>query len=164
MDLVDKVKSAGRKTALAFTLGSSLVLGGSGCALPAAAFIHGVAINNAAEKQAQATIKAAQIEADANQQQRNYVQQPIQPKSNNQKQNDFFTYRSFRGDLNNNGLYDKDEFIGQNEEEFEVDQNFGFGCKILNRVDATLTVTLYGWNRKISSADIKITHFVRSSN
>ena len=92
MDLVDKVKSAGRKTALAFTLGSSLVLGGSGCALPAAAFIHGVAINNAAEKQAQATIKAAQIEADANQQQRNYVQQPIQPKSNNQKQNDFFIF------------------------------------------------------------------------
>src|SRR3989344_3698206 len=88
---LDKLKQGGKRAALALTLGSSLLYN-SGCALPAAAFIHGVAINSAAETQAQAIRDAARMQTQANQPQVNQPQVTYIP-----RQNRFFAAESYKG-------------------------------------------------------------------
>lgn len=60
MSLVNKLKNTGKALALAG------ILANPGCMLPAAAFIHGVAINSAAEKEAEGRRDAARIASQNN--------------------------------------------------------------------------------------------------
>ena len=131
MDLVDKVRSAGRKTALAFTLGSSLVLGGSGC-------------------QPVATVVAGALVADAIRNSNNNPEvvfvsaQPTpQPQTSNiSRQNRFFAASTYKGDLNGNGAYEFEEYSDVGNE-FEPNKVVFFGAEIFNRMGADLETNYY---------------------
>jgi len=149
---LDKLKQGGKRAALALTLGSSLLYN-SGCALPAAAFIHGVAINSAAETQAQAIRDAARMQTQANQPQVNQPQVTYIP-----RQNRFFAAESYKGDLNGNGAFEFEEYDGVGDE-FESGKPFSFGAEIFNRGGAELETKFY----KIEPDGKKLFHSTKSN-
>ena len=131
MDLVDKVKSAGKKTALAFTLGSSLVLGGSGCQ-PVATVVAGALVADAirnSNNNPEVVFVSAQ---PTPQPQTSYIS----------RQNRFFAASTYKGNLNGSSGWEYEEYSGIGNE-FEIDTPVFLGAEIYNRTGATLEVTSY---------------------
>src|SRR3989344_1950084 len=133
MNLVDKVRIAGRKTALAFTLGSSLLLGGSGCQ-PVATVVAGVLVADAIRNN---NPEVVYVSAQP------VVQPTPQPQTSNiSRQNRFFAASTYKGDLNVNGAYEFEEYSDVGNE-FEPNKVVFFGAEIFNRMGADLETNYY---------------------
>jgi len=133
MNLVDKVRIAGRKTALAFTLGSSLLLGGSGCQ-PVATVVAGVLVADAIRNNNPEVVyvSAQPVVQPTPQPQTSYIP----------RQNRFFAASAYKGDLNGSSGWEYEEYSGVGNE-FEIDMPVFLGAEIYNRTGATLEVTSY---------------------
>src|SRR3989344_7530940 len=130
-DRLDKLKQSGKRAALALSLGSSLVYN-SGCG----AFILGVAMNSAAETQAQATRDAAEIEAQSREniarmqaQNQGQIYNKINVEVDESKREGITTYKNFDGYLGGQPC----PLTTFGEETFKSYENFGFRIALYNK-------------------------------
>lgn len=165
MALINKLRKNTKKMrglALAGIVGSSLYLSGCGATIsglgvlrgnPAAVALgHGITALEAAEIEAEGRRDAARIRNEKNS---NATMQTGQLflrvlRFIGGPDNQFFTYNYFRGDLNQNGYAEVEEYAGFNKSEFDISENSFIRGEIYNRQGATLTIEIFDdWNRII---------------